>query len=80
MANVAPPKRPTNHPDRLLDCEEAMEAAFQMVIQRAAAAGWSQREATLGLIGLIQAHVETMRENEKTEDAISKARRRTLLH
>ncbi|MGF6177333.1 hypothetical protein ABIE33_005653 [Ensifer sp. 4252] len=28
-----------NRPDRLIDCEEAMEAAFQILIERAAAAG-----------------------------------------
>lgn len=79
MADVTQPKRPMNHPDRVLDCEEAMEAAFQKVIEHAAAAGWSQQEATLGLIGLIQAHVNSMRENEKTDGAIA-ARRRRLLH
>lgn len=80
MADVAPPKRPIKDPDRLLDCEEAMEAAFQTVIERAAAAGWSQEQATLELITLIQAHVDTMRANEKTEETIAKARRTTLLH
>ncbi len=80
MADVSPPKRPTDHPDRLLDCEEAMEAAFQKVIERAAAAGWSQQEAALGLLGLIQAHIHALRENEKTDEAIAQARRRRLLH
>ncbi|RDL48825.1 hypothetical protein BLJAPNOD_04283 [Ensifer sp. M14] len=37
MAEVASPKRPMNHPDRLLDCEEAMGAAFQVIISGAAA-------------------------------------------
>ncbi|WP_457588338.1 hypothetical protein [Ensifer canadensis] len=63
MAEVASPKRPMNHTDRLLDCEEAMGAAFQVIIERAAAAGWSQQEATFGLIGLIQTRINTMREN-----------------
>jgi hypothetical protein len=80
MADVTTPKRSMNHPDGLLDCEEAMEKAFQAISERAAVAGWSQHKATLRLIGLIQAHIVTMRENEKTEEAIARARRRQLLH
>ncbi|WP_312367046.1 hypothetical protein [Ensifer sp.] len=80
MADVTPPKRPQNYPDRQLDCEEAMEAAFQAVVERAAAAGWSSQETALGLIGLVQAHIHSMRENEKTELAIARARGPRVLH
>lgn len=75
MADVSPPKRPSDHPDRQLDCEEAMEAAFQEVAEKAIAAGWAQQEIAIGLIGLVQAHIHALRENEKTEKAIARARK-----
>ncbi len=75
MAEVSPPKRPIDHPDRQLDCEEAMEAAFQEVAEKATAAGWGQQEIAIGLIGMVQAHIHALRENEKTEEAIAQARK-----
>lgn len=76
MTEVTAPKRPNGHPDRQLDCEEAMEAAFQEIAEKAIAAGWGQQEIALALVGLVQAHIHALRENEKTEAAMSRARRR----
>lgn len=76
MATISSPRRPPEHPDRQLDCEEAMEAAFQDVVEKAMAAGWGQQEIAIGLIGLVQAHIHALRENEKTEAAMSRARKR----
>ena len=75
MAEVSPPKRPSDHPDRQLDCEEALEAAFQEVAEKAVAAGWDAKEIAMSLVGLAEAHIKAMRENEKTEEAISAARK-----
>ncbi len=50
-----------------------MEAAFQEVAEKATAAGWGQQEIAIGLIGLVEAHICTLRENAKTEAAMSRA-------
>ncbi|PLU02515.1 hypothetical protein [Sinorhizobium medicae] len=54
---IAGPKRPTAHPDRHLDCEEALEAMFQAVAAAAEAAGWSRNETADALINLADNHV-----------------------
>lgn len=53
---IARPKRPTTHPDRHLDCEETIEAAFQAVAAAAEAAGWSRHETAAALISLAENH------------------------
>jgi hypothetical protein len=40
MKRMLPPGRHELYPDRDLDCQEAIEAAFQEFVERAVAAGW----------------------------------------
>lgn len=42
---ITPPTIPDDHPDRLISCQEAMEAATLGLIDTAIAAGWSRVEA-----------------------------------
>ena len=51
---MKPPRHPTPYPDRLLDCEEAMEADLLALLDRAEAAGWSRAEAVVALISLCE--------------------------
>ena len=40
MESIPPPKRHAPYPDRDIDCQQAIEAAFQELMERASAAGW----------------------------------------
>ena len=40
MESIPPPKRHAPYPDRDIDCQQAIEASFQEVVERASAAGW----------------------------------------
>ncbi len=51
---IACPKRPTTHPDRHLDREEAIEVMFQAVAAAAEAVGWTQYETAAALISLAE--------------------------
>jgi hypothetical protein len=44
MKRILPPGRHALYPDRDLDCQEAIEAAFQEFTERAVAAGWRPLE------------------------------------
>ncbi|MDW9359757.1 hypothetical protein [Sinorhizobium medicae] len=61
---IARPKRPTTDPDRHLDCEEAIEAAFQAVAAAAEAAGWTRHE-TAALISLAENHSLAIEANDQ---------------
>ncbi|TWA13652.1 hypothetical protein FB005_12462 [Sinorhizobium medicae] len=62
---IARPKRPTTDPDRHLDCEEAIEAAFQTVAAAAEAAGWTRHETAAALISLAENHSLAIEANER---------------
>lgn len=44
MKPMLPPGRHELYPDRDLDCQEAIEMAFQEFVERAVAAGWRPLE------------------------------------
>ncbi|MGA0615976.1 hypothetical protein [Paracoccus sp. KR1-242] len=48
------PRRLDAYPDRLLDCEEALEDELAALIGRACAAGWSRPETLAALISLCE--------------------------
>ena len=41
---ILPPKKSIGHPDRGVDCEDALRPAFQSLISQAEAAGWTAEE------------------------------------
>lgn len=52
------PRRPEGHPDRVLDCEMNMEAAFRHLAAAGEVAGWTGDEVAQALLGLAQAHID----------------------
>ncbi|MGX1259987.1 hypothetical protein [Sinorhizobium fredii] len=58
------PIRPTTHPDRHLDCEEAIEAMFQAVAAAAEAVGWTRHETAAALISLADNHALAIEAND----------------
>jgi hypothetical protein len=65
--------RPNEHPeDRLLSCEEAIEAEFQELVFRAVRAGWDEAEVCVAIASLADHHVLAMQANDGIEASIRK--------
>ncbi|MFC2248698.1 hypothetical protein ACETRX_03650 [Labrys portucalensis] len=56
-APIAGPKRTADISDRLLECEEALERAFQDLVERAERAGWDTLEIYVALQSLADHHM-----------------------
>jgi hypothetical protein len=76
---IDPPKDQEDRPDRLTDCEEALEARFQTLMAWASARGWTPAEAHEALRRLIAADEQAEQEEKKLKEylAIMRARERT---
>lgn len=68
---ISDPQRPADYPDRLSDCEQAIEAELQALIARAVEAGWSETEACVAIGSLADHHVLSMLANEQLDMRIS---------
>lgn len=71
------PRHGPDHPDRFIDCQEALEAAFQALVWEAMKAGWGEAEAVAAIIELADAHVLAAGENEKLESLLRDIRRKS---
>ncbi|HEY0120681.1 MAG TPA: hypothetical protein VGC14_02780 [Rhizobium sp.] len=49
MQNISPPKIVIDHPDRDIECQEALSDAFIELTDRARAAGWLDQEVAAAL-------------------------------
>jgi hypothetical protein len=74
-APIAGPKRTADISDRLLECEEALERAFQDLVERAERAGWDTIDITLALQSLADHHMLAKAENAETDRQIAEALR-----
>lgn len=66
MPIVAAPKHDLSHPDAGLDCEFALEPAFQELLRESVRAGWDKSLASRALIGLASANLKGMVEDQRT--------------
>jgi hypothetical protein len=64
---IDPPKRQGNYPERLSDCEIALEPVFQDLVALAFAHGWGPAETRRALRRLIASHKRTDEENARFE-------------
>jgi hypothetical protein len=71
---IASPKIAADYPDRPLECQFAIEPAFQDLARRAHATGWSESEVAAALIDLAHHHMSGMLADEKTLADIDAAR------
>jgi len=72
---IDPPKRPTYHPDRHLDCQMAMEDALRDLADAAVEAGWEPDEVRAALLELADNWRLGHAANEETARQIATARR-----
>jgi hypothetical protein len=74
--SIHPPGKPLDHPDRFLDCQQALEPAFQNVVERATAAGWEEVEVVAALVTLADHHMLARGENIALDELLADLRRR----
>lgn len=70
---IVPPRHSENHPDRMTDCQVALEAEFQSIARRAIGAGWSEREVEFAMLCLALAEIRRRECNKETEQQILEA-------
>ncbi|WP_245489882.1 MULTISPECIES: hypothetical protein [unclassified Mesorhizobium] len=71
---IVEPSCPADHPERGLQCQLALEPAFQELAERAAESGWTEDEIAYALLGLAGARLKSNSANRETERAIDRAR------
>lgn len=64
---IRPPRHPTDYPDRLLNCEEALEPTLHRMMGLATAAGWTPKEIRRAIRRLVGAHKCTEEDVAKLE-------------
>lgn len=74
---INPPRNQGDYPDRNIDCEEALEPAFQLLMADALSYGWSPAETRRALRKLIAAHKVMDIENAKVEASLALIRAAT---
>ena len=72
-APIPGPRRISDISDRPLECEEALERAFQDLVERAERAGWDTIEITLALQSLADHHMLAKAANVETDRQIAEA-------
>jgi hypothetical protein len=60
-ATIAPPILPEGSPDREVNCEVALEAAFAELVASSIAQGWSAEETAATLLHLATDHLEQLK-------------------
>jgi hypothetical protein len=73
MEHIPSPKTPAVHPDRFLNCQEAMADAFCQLAEQAVAAGWREDEVAGALVDLADCHMLALASNLDTERLIAEA-------
>jgi hypothetical protein len=73
--SISPPKHSTDHPDRGIDCEFAIEPVFQQVVRDAMAAGWTGDEVSSAMIQLALNHLDGELADRTTQVDIEAAAR-----
>ncbi|OBQ70257.1 hypothetical protein EFV37_35140 (plasmid) [Mesorhizobium loti] len=71
---ISRPREANDYPDRVIDCQEAMEPGFQAIVGCMLEAGWSRGETLRSLKRLIAADNMTQKENARTETQLAIAR------
>lgn len=77
MSEISGPDVSIDHPDRNVLCEDAIQSAFQSLIEHAVAAGWSERESVAAVIGLADNHMLSLAANDEADALIALLKRMT---
>lgn len=66
------PRAPGNYPDREVDCQMAVEPAFQAVIDDAVSSGWERSEVLIALYEVSLAIASAEEENGRVSNILRK--------
>lgn len=75
MPDIPSPRKPISL-DRLLDCEEALEAKLQALVWEAVQSGWDEIEVCTAIATLADHHILAVAENRKTDTDLTWARKK----
>ena len=75
MHDIISPRQPLTA-DRLIKCEQALEAELQDLIWRAMRAGWDEMEVCTAIATLADHHILATLENAKMEKTIKRSRKK----
>ncbi|MGM4909101.1 hypothetical protein [Rhizobium sp. 768_B6_N1_8] len=78
MSKIPPPKVPEKHPDRFLNCQDAMHVGFQDLVDSAVKAGWRPEEVLVSLIELADNQALMMEANAEVEAALKILKRKGM--
>jgi len=67
------PRDPSNYPDREVDCQMAVEPAFQAVIDEAVSSGWERSEVLVALYEVSLSMASAEEENGRVNTALRMA-------
>lgn len=73
---ITPPPRPSEHPDRFLDAQEAVEADLLQLVDDAAAVGWGEIESLAAVVAVAENRMLALCENERVNRQIEELRKR----
>ena len=76
--DIKGPSRPAPSADRSLDCQFALEPAFQDLAERAQTAGWTEDDVATALIELARNHLRGIAADEERMANIEAAARSVL--
>lgn len=71
---IPAPRFPEDHPDRAIDCQFQLEPAFQDLVMRAVAAGWTEDDVATAMVDLAHNHLRGIIADRKTQADIDAAR------
>lgn len=74
MTAIDPPRNQGDYPDRSIDCQQAMEPAFQLLMADMYATGWGPEETRKALWKLLAAHKMTGVENARVDAQLALVR------
>lgn len=72
---IRPPRFKPDHPDYVMECEEAMEFALNEVGDAAEAVGWGQEAVEAAMLSLAENRYMARRANDVTEAAVKLSRK-----
>ena len=69
QSSVEPPILPEGNPDREINCEVALEAAFAALVTASEAQGWTAQETATGLLRIAAEHAQEVAATASDADA-----------
>ena len=64
---IQPPILPEGSPDRAVNCEVALEAAFAALVAESEAQGWTARETAETLLKIAREHIQLLEAGVEAE-------------